>query len=807
MGITRAHASRRALFALLSACDVLAAGCGSSGSAPGSGYTVGGTVAGLADGSQLVLVDNGEDSTVVSQSGLFSFGNAVPGDTRYQVTVGQAPAGEVCSVAGGDGMVRSANVANIVVTCSDRAFTLGGSIRGLSTGGLVLKNGADTLSVDAGASTFTLRQTVPYGSAYGVLVQSQPEGATCTVQAGSGTMPADNVANVLVNCTAQPSALGGTVSGLGAGSGLVLANGAVLLVIPPMATGFQFPVPLNAGTPYQVTVNNVPPGMQCVVSGGSGVMPGTAVTSVAVACGPTTYSLGGTVSGLFAHGLVLANGADTLSVPFRAGVFSMPTQLPAGARYAIVVQTQPAGLSCAVANGSGTMGAAAVTSVVVTCASGAFTIGGSVSGLLTSGLVLTDGTDSLAVFANAQSFTMPTGLPSGAYYEVTVAAHPPTVSCAASSASGTVGSADVTGIVITCAPGAESPVYAFSGLTDGSTPYGSLLLGSDGNLYGLTYIGGLYGGGEAFRIAPDGSESVLYSFGAGADGSNPHGSLTQGSDGNLYGVTAYGGAYGHGVAFALSASGIESVLYSFGAGADAQDPYGSLLLASDGNFYGMSVHGGTYGAGTVFMVSPQGSELVLHSFGAAGDGQAPFGSLIQAADGNLYGMTGAGGLYSSGSAFRMTLQGAETLLHSFGSGSDGANPAGSLVQGSDGNFYGLTRDGGAYGTGAVIELSSAGSESVLVSLGAGTDGANPFGDVLLGSDGSFYALARNGGANGAGAVLQISSGGSESVVYSFAGAQDGAAPYGSLIETADGSLYGMTSAGGSGGTGTVFRVN
>jgi uncharacterized repeat protein (TIGR03803 family) len=249
------------------------------------------------------------------------------------------------------------------------------------------------------------------------------------------------------------------------------------------------------------------------------------------------------------------------------------------------------------------------------------------------------------------------------------------------------------------------------------------------------------------------------------------------------------------------------VLYSFGAGADAQDPYGSLLQASDGNFYGMSVHGGTYGAGTVFVIRPQGSEVVLHSFGAAGDGQAPFGSLIQAADGNLYGMTGAGGLNSSGSAFRMTLEGAETLLHSFGSGSDGANPAGSLVQGSDGNFYGLTRDGGAYGTGAVIELSSAGTESVLVSLGAGTDGANPFGDVLLGSDGSFYALARNGGANGAGAVLQITSGGSESVVYSFAAAPDGAAPYGSLIETPDGSLYGMTSEGGSGGTGTVFRVD
>jgi uncharacterized repeat protein (TIGR03803 family) len=807
MRIARTHAVRRALLVLLPTCGVLAAGCGSSGSSPGAGYTVGGTVSGLADGSQLVLVDNGQDSTVVSHSGAFSFANAVPGDTGYQVTVGQAPAGVTCAVAGGEGMVRSANVANIVVTCSERAFTLGGSIRGLIAAGLVLKNGSDTLAVNAGATTFTLRQAVPYGSSYSVSVASQPPGASCTVTAGSGTMPAGNVTNVLVNCTPQSFALGGTVSGLGAGSVLVLANGAALLSVPPLATGFRFPVPLSFGSAYQVTVRSAPAGMQCVVSGGAGLMPAHAVTTVAVACGPTTYSVGGIVSGLFAQGLVLANGADTLTVPFRAGVFTMPTPLPSGAHYAISVQTQPAGLTCAIGNASGTMGAAPVTNVTVTCAPGTFTIGGSINGLSTARLVLTNGTDTLPVFANAQTFTMPTGVPNGATYDVTVAVHPPAVHCTLANASGVVAGADVTGIGVACAPGAEATVYGFTGLTDGSTPYGSLLLGSDGNLYGLSYVGGLYGGGEAFRIAPDGSKTLLYSFGAGTDGTNPHGSLIQGSDGNFYGVTAYGGTYGHGVAFALSASGIESVLYSFGAGADAQDPYGSLLQANDGNFYGMSVHGGTYGAGAVFVVSSQGSELVLHSFGGTGDGQTPFGSLIQASDGNLYGMTAAGGAYSSGVAFRVTLQGSESLLHSFGFGSDGANPAGSLVQGSDGNFYGLTRDGGAFGSGALIKLQPDGSEAVLVSLGGGADGANPFGDLLVGSDGNFYALTRNGGASGAGAVLQITSVGTESVLYSFAADPDGAAPYGSLTETADGSLWGMTSAGGSGGTGTIFRID
>jgi uncharacterized repeat protein (TIGR03803 family) len=807
MGIARAHAFHRALFLLLPAWAALATGCGSSGSAAPGGYTVGGTVAGLADGTQLVLVDNGEDSTVVSHSGAFSFANTVPGDTRYQVTVGQTPAGESCSVAGGEGMVRSANVANIVVTCSERAYTLGGIIRGLTGSGLILKNGGDTLAVDAGAATFTLRQPVPFGSPYAVVVQTQPQGAMCTVQAGSGTMPAANVANVLIDCTAQSFALGGTVTGLGAATGLVLENGGVQLSVPALAAAFRFPVPLAVNTGYQVTVHSAPAGMQCAVSEGAGVMPAHAISNVAVACGPSTYTVGGIVSGLFAQGLVLANGADTLSVPFRAGVFTMPGQLPSGAHYALVVHSQPTGLSCAIANGTGIMGDTPVTDVIVTCGPGAFTIGGSISGLSTSGLTLTDGTDTLTVLANAQSFTLPTGLPTGASYAVAVAAHPPAVSCAAANASGVVGSADVTGITITCTPGFAAPVYAFSGLTDGSTPYGSLLLGSDGNLYGLTYIGGLYGGGEAFRIAPDGTETVVYSFGAVGDGTNPHGSLIQGSDGSFYGVTAYGGAYGHGVAFVLSASGIESVLYSFGGGVDAADPYGSLLQANDGNFYGTSVHGGSFGAGTVFRLSAQGAETVLHSFGGSGDGQTPFGSLIQASDGNLYGMTAAGGDYSSGVAFRMTLLGAETLLHSFGSGTDGANPAGSLVQGSDGNFYGLTRDGGVYGMGAVVELSGAGTESVLVSLGADADGANPFGDLVAASDGYFYALARNGGAGGAGAVLQIAYGGTEAVVYSFGTSPDGAAPYGSLTETADGSLYGMTSAGGSGGAGTVFRVN
>jgi uncharacterized repeat protein (TIGR03803 family) len=806
MGTSGNSALRGAFLIPLTVC-VLSAGCGGSGSAT-SGYTVGGTVAGLVAGSQLVLVDNGRDSTVVSHSGTFTFPSAIPGDSPYQVTVTAPPSGQTCSVSGGTGMVRSANVANIVVTCSDQAFTLGGAIRGLNSAGLVLANAGDALDVDAGATSFTLHQAVAYGSSYDVTIQSQATGLACAVQGGNGTMPASNLSSVLIDCTAQAFALGGTVSGLGSVVGLVLANGSASVAVAPQATGFTFPTHVAFGTSYDVTVKSAPAGLQCVVTAGSGVIPARAVTSVAVACGPITYPLGGTISGLHAQGLVLTNGTDTLSVPARTGSFTMPTSLPQGAHYAIGIASQPSGLLCAVSNGSGTMGAAPVADVAVSCGPSGYTIGGSIAGLGTNGLTLADGGDTLSVLANAMSFTMPAAVPSGAPYNVSVQTHPPAVSCSVSNGSGVVGSADVSGIAVACAPGSESVVYAFSGAADGISPYGSLLLAGDGNLYGLSYIGGANGAGMAFRITPDGSETVVYSFGAAGDGANPHGSLIQGSDGSFYGVTAYGGAYGHGVVFVLNASsGIESVLYSFGLGADAQDPYGSLLQASDGNFYGLSVHGGTYGLGTAFVISAQGNETVLHSFGAAADGATPFGTLVQASDGSLYGMTSAGGAYSNGIAFSLTLQGAETVLHSFGLGTDGANPAGSLIQASDGNFYGLTRDGGANGTGAAIVLSASGTESVLASLGAGGDGANPFGDLLQASDGNLYALTRNGGANGGGAVLQISLQGAESVLYSFGSAGDGTTPFGSLVETGDGTLYGMTSAGGMAGHGTVFEVN
>ena len=579
-----------------------------------------------------------------------------------------------------------------------------------------------------------------------------------------------------------------------------------LLAVPAFASSFVLPGPVLFGSHYQVTVQSAPAGMHCLVSDGAGMMPAAAVTAVSVACSRDMYPVGGTVSGLSAAGLVLTDGRDQF--PVAAGATQFSTMLwPTGAHYAIAVGTQPTGLTCALSNGSGTVADAPVANLVVTCAASGFTVGGSVSGVSTTGLVLTNNSDSLAVLPNAMQFSMPLGLPSGASYAVGVGRHPAARSCSVANGNGSVGSADVTDVAVSCVPGTESVLHLFQAdPSDGVTPFGGLLRGNDGILYGLTYVGGANNFGAVFTLAADGTATVLYSFRGGADGANPHGGLMQGSDGNLYGMTVNGGDFGQGTVFVITPAGAESVLHSFGSGAGGQYPYGSLIQASDGNFYGMSLYGGANGLGAVFMIHPDGSEMVIHSF-AGTDGQSPTGTLLQGSDGNLYGMTGSGGDYGGGVIFSMTLQGAETVLHSLGSGSDGAGPAAGLIQATDGNFYGMTRFGGANGAGALIKITAAGEESVVVSLGGLNDGANPAGDLLQASDGNLYALSSSGGTSGDGAVLQISLDGTETVLYSFAGGADGQAPTGGLIEAPDGTLYGTTSGARVGAGGTVFQID
>ncbi|MES2056068.1 MAG: choice-of-anchor tandem repeat GloVer-containing protein [Pseudomonadota bacterium] len=332
--------------------------------------------------------------------------------------------------------------------------------------------------------------------------------------------------------------------------------------------------------------------------------------------------------------------------------------------------------------------------------------------------------------------------------------------------------------------GDEAVLYSFgASMSDAYRPSGPLIQGRDGALYGLTANGGTHGAGTAFKITLNGAFTILYSFGASpSDGIVPIGGLTQGSDGDFYGATASGGA-NHcgqipqsgsncGTVFKISPSGVETVLYSFGASrSDGVTPNGSLVQGGDGNFYGTTVNGGanacsdsgaTNNCGTVFRITPAGVLSVLYSFGASrADSIAPQGALIQGRDGAFYGTTASGGggqcgfSFGCGTVFRMTSAGNVTILYAFAaiSRSDGYGPSPFLIQARDGNFYGTTGSGGANASdlnGTVFRLTPSGVKTTLYSFGPlNTNPSNPVGGVIEATDGAFYGVTAYNGALGA----------------------------------------------------------
>ncbi|MGA9355104.1 MAG: choice-of-anchor tandem repeat GloVer-containing protein, partial [Terriglobales bacterium] len=244
-----------------------------------------------------------------------------------------------------------------------------------------------------------------------------------------------------------------------------------------------------------------------------------------------------------------------------------------------------------------------------------------------------------------------------------------------------------------CADG-EKILHRFGKGSDGAYPYAGLIFDTSGNLYGTTFFGGAQEAGTVFELAPKAkggwTEKVLYSFGGGTDGANPYASVVFDAADNLYGTTYQGGDYTSGTVFELTPNGsggwTEKVLHSFGNGTDGADPYASLIFDTFGNLYGTTYQGGVYGLGTVFELTPKRGgwrEKVVHSFGAGTDGANPYASLVFDAAGNLYGTTYQGGVYSSGTAFELTPKGGggwrEKILYSFGNVPDGADPYASMV--------------------------------------------------------------------------------------------------------------------------------
>lgn len=362
-----------------------------------------------------------------------------------------------------------------------------------------------------------------------------------------------------------------------------------------------------------------------------------------------------------------------------------------------------------------------------------------------------------------------------------------------------------------------------SSATNGNQCYAGLIQARDGNFYGTTASGGSAGAGTVFRISPSGAYTNLYSFASTYtfDGWQPLAALVQGSDGNFYGTTSGGGTYSCkcGNVFRISPSGSYTNLHYFSSRTnDGGTPRGALVQGSDGNFYGTATTGGSGSGsvGVVFRISPGGSYTNLYSFpGYPHDGYDPIGALVQGSDGNFYGTTLNGGTNGFGTVFRISPSGSYTNLHSFAGGygygnDDGHAPYGGLVQGRDGNFYGTTALGGgnANGAGVVFRIGPSGSYTTLYSFtNFPPDGSEPKAGLVLGSDGNFYGTTYGGGTNicGCGTVFRISPSGQYKTLYSF-GAPGQGEPGAGLVQGSDGNFYGTTELGGTNSLGTVFKL-
>jgi uncharacterized repeat protein (TIGR03803 family) len=353
---------------------------------------------------------------------------------------------------------------------------------------------------------------------------------------------------------------------------------------------------------------------------------------------------------------------------------------------------------------------------------------------------------------------------------------------------------------------------------DGFFPHAGLVMDKEGNLYGTTVFGGSFGVlfGTVFKVDTTGTETVLHSF-SGADGQLPDAGLVMDKEGNLYGTTDFGGASftvnpsGYGTVFKLDTSGKETVLHSFTNAPDGAVPEAGLVMDKEGNLYGTTFDGGASGWGTVFKVDTTGKETVLHSFSFSfADGADPVAVLVRDSNGNLYGTTVVGGTSGVGTVFKVDKTGKETVLYSFTGGTDAAYPDAGLVRDSKGkskgSLYGTTIYGGTSGYGTVFKLDTSGKETVLHSFTSAPDGAVPEAGLVMDKEGNLYGTTAFGGSSGYGTVFKVDTIGNETVLHTFTGGTDGAAPTAGLVMDKEGNLYGITDFGGSHGCGTVFKL-
>ncbi len=354
-------------------------------------------------------------------------------------------------------------------------------------------------------------------------------------------------------------------------------------------------------------------------------------------------------------------------------------------------------------------------------------------------------------------------------------------------------------------------------------PFSGLVLGADGNFYGVTEFGGGQNAGSVFRASLGGVITNIYSFTGGADGANPAAALAPGPGGVFYGTTSSGGntsqdPAGAGTVFQISTNGALATLYTFSGGTDGDTPLGGLVRGGDGAFYGTTMLGGDEGYGAAYRITSSGAftNLCFFDYIQTGgaflfpNGSSPASSLVQGGDGKFYGTTQSGGASGLGGLFQLTPAGALSELWSFTAANGGSVPnvlGPELTVGLDGKFYGVTYSGGSYaaqdpsgvGFGTMFSIDTNGAFSQLYSFSGGADGANPVGRLARFSDGSFYGVTESGGGNGVGTIFNLGANGVLTTLYTFTGGSDGGNPPAGLALGGDGNWYGVTS-------GTFFRL-